>query len=44
MRKRFHVKGIIGKGTFGSVYKALDKMTNQLCAIKEVKVLVDNTE
>lgn len=35
--KRFHILEKIGEGTYGVVYKAIDKKTNQVIALKMVK-------
>lgn len=37
----FDFLGIIGKGTYGTVYKAFDKRENRLVAIKKIKNICD---
>ena len=39
--ERYQVEGIIGRGTYGDVYKAIDKHRRQVVAIKTLRIFVD---
>ncbi|WUR04979.1 eukaryotic translation initiation factor 2-alpha kinase 1 [Vairimorpha necatrix] len=40
--KRFHVKSLLGKGSYGTVYNVQDKLTNENFALKEVHINLKN--
>ena len=40
----FQIVNLIGKGTFGSVYKCINKSDNKTYAVKKIKVLKQNSD